>query len=103
MDIFDFAEDWLCEGEPDLPTFLLIHEQRRDYFWEVQKKVASTERLDSSTLPPKDSDINGIRWLPELFRRQKQNFGGNYLLKPCFVAEETAIFSIKIIFILLNS
>ena len=76
MDIFDFAEDWLCEGEPDLPTFLLIHEQRRDYFWEVQKKVASTERLDSSTLPPKDSDINGIRWLPRIIPKAKAKLRG---------------------------
>ena len=102
MDIFDFAEDWLCEGEPDLPTFLLIHEQRRDYFWEVQKKVASTERLDSSTLPPKDSDINGIRWLLD-YSEGKSKTSGELPLKPCFVVEETAIFSIKIIFTLLSS
>ena len=61
MDIFDFAEDWLCEGEPDLATFLLIHEQRRDYFWEVQNRVSSSIRLDSSSLPSKDSEIEGIR------------------------------------------
>ena len=28
MDVFDFAEDWVLEEEPDLATFLLIHEQR---------------------------------------------------------------------------
>ena len=95
MDIFDFAEDWLCEGEPDLPTFLLIHEQRRDYFWEVQKKVASTERLIQVPFHPKILISMESGGSLELFRRQKQNFGGNYLLKPCFVAEETAIFPSK--------
>ena len=46
IDVFDFAEDWVCEGEPDLASFLLIHEHRRDYFWEVQNRVESSERLD---------------------------------------------------------
>ena len=32
MDIFDYVEDWICEGTPDLATFLLIHDLRRDYF-----------------------------------------------------------------------
>ena len=71
MDIFDFAEDWLCEGEPDLATFLLIHEQRRDYFWEVQNRVSSSIRLDSSSLPSKDSEIEGIRWLPRIIPKAK--------------------------------
>ena len=30
MDLFDFAENWVCEGEPDLATFLLIQDARRD-------------------------------------------------------------------------
>ena len=29
MDVFDFAEDWVCEGTPDLATFLMIHEDRK--------------------------------------------------------------------------
>ena len=76
MDIFDFAEDWLCEGEPDLATFLLIHEQRRDYFWEVQNRVSSSIRLDSSSLPSKDSEIEGIRWLPRIIPKAKAKLRG---------------------------
>ena len=34
MDIFDYVEDWVCEGTPDLGTFLLIHDLRRDFFIE---------------------------------------------------------------------
>ena len=26
IDIFDYVEDWICEGAPDLGTFLLIHD-----------------------------------------------------------------------------
>jgi hypothetical protein len=51
MDVFDFAEDWVCEGEPDLASFLLIHEHRRDYFWEVQNRIESTRKLDPTSLP----------------------------------------------------
>lgn len=76
IDIFDFAEDWLCEGEPDLATFLLIHEQRRDYFWEVQKRVPSKVLLDSSTLPSKDADAEGIRWLPRIIPKAKAKLKG---------------------------
>ena len=76
MDVFDFAEDWVCEGEPDLASFLLIHEHRRDYFWEVQKRVPSKDLLDSSTLPPKDADAEGIRWLPRIIPKAKAKLKG---------------------------
>ena len=62
MDVFDFAEDWVCEGEPDMATFPLIHEQRRDYFWEVQNRKPSNKVLDSTG---HDAEMYGIRWLQE--------------------------------------
>lgn len=76
MDIFDFVEDWVCEGEPDLGTFLLIHEHRRDYFWEIQNRVLSSKTLDASTLPPKDSEVEGIRWLPRIIPKAKAKLRG---------------------------
>jgi len=76
IDVFDFAEDWVCEGEPDLASFLLIHEHRRDYFWEVQNRVESIERLDSTKLPAKDSEIEGIRWLPRIIPKARAKLRG---------------------------
>jgi len=76
IDVFDFAEDWVREGEPDLASFLLIHEHRRDYFWEVQNRVESSNRLDSSNLPAKDSEIEGIRWLPRIIPKAKAKLRG---------------------------
>jgi hypothetical protein len=76
IDVFDFAEDWVCEGEPDLASFLLIHEHRRDYFWEVQNRVESSERLDSTKLPAKDSEIEGIRWLPRIIPKARAKLRG---------------------------
>jgi hypothetical protein len=76
MDVFDFAEDWVCEGEPDLASFLLIHEHRRDYFWEVQNRIESTRKLDPTSLPAKDSEIEGIRWLPRIIPKAKAKLRG---------------------------
>jgi len=76
IDIFDFAEDWVCEGAPDLATFLLIHEQRRDYFLETQKGKPSGDRLDSSTLPAKSEEIEGIRWLPRIIPKARAKLRG---------------------------
>ena len=106
IDVFYFAEDWVREGEPDFASFLLIHEHRRDYFWEVQNRVESSNRLDSSSLPAKDSEIEGgggyTLASPNHSQRQEQNFGENCPQRPCFAAEETGI-SFTIIGFILRS
>lgn len=66
MDVFDYAEDFVTRNEPDFETFLMVCEARRDYFLTVQKSIASDQTLDSSTLPPKDLEANGIVWLPRI-------------------------------------
>ena len=76
MDIFDFAEDWVCEEEPDFSTFLLIHEQRRNYFIEVQKRIPSDKVLDPSTLPAKTESIDGIVWLPRIIPKARAKLQG---------------------------
>ena len=76
MDVFDFAEDWIREGTPDLATFLLIHEQRRDYFIETQKGKPSEKRMDSSALPAKTEEIEGIRWLPRIIPKARAKLRG---------------------------
>ena len=76
MDVFDFAEDWVCEGTPDLGTFLMIHDARRDYFLREQVGVASEEQLDSSTLPAKSEEIEGIRWLPRIIPKARAKLRG---------------------------
>ena len=76
MDIFDFAEDWVCEQAPDFATFLLIHEQRRNYFIEVQKRVPSDQILDPSTLPAKTDSVEGIVWLPRIIPKARAKLRG---------------------------
>lgn len=67
MDVYDYAEDYVSREEPDFETFLMVSEARRDYFFTVQEGKASDKRLDSSTLPPKDQEVNGVVWLPRIF------------------------------------
>jgi hypothetical protein len=76
MDIFDYVEDWVCEGTPDLATFLLIHDIRRDYFIEEQKRIPSLEILDSQTLPGKTDLLEGIVWLPRVIKKAKAKLRG---------------------------
>jgi hypothetical protein len=77
MDVFDFAEDYATrDGDPDFETFLMICEARRDYFLTVQKGVRSEERLDVSTIPAKDTDVAGIKWLPRIIPKAKAKLRG---------------------------
>ena len=76
MDVFDFAEDWVREGEPDLATFLLIHDTRRDYFLREQGSQTSKSQLDSSSLPAKTDEIQGIRWLPRIIPKARAKLRG---------------------------
>ena len=66
MDVFDYAEDYVGRSEPDLETFLMVCEARRDYFLTVQNGELSTKRLDPNSLPAKDEEVNGIVWLPRI-------------------------------------
>lgn len=67
MDVYDYAEDFVTSDEPDFETFLMVSEARRDYFLTVQEGKPSEIVLDSSTLPPKDQEVEGILWLPRIF------------------------------------
>lgn len=67
MDVYDYAEDFISSEEPDFETFLMVHAARRDYFFTVQEAKVSNNVLDSSTLPPKDQEVQGVVWLPRIF------------------------------------
>jgi hypothetical protein len=76
MDIFDFVEDWVCEGTPDLATFLLIHDIRRDFFIEEQQGIPSLKILDSRMLPGKTEALNEIVWLPRVIQKAQAKLHG---------------------------
>ncbi|MFP4166359.1 MAG: DUF5069 domain-containing protein [Opitutales bacterium] len=66
MDVYDYAEDFVSSEEPDYDTFLMICEARRDYFFAEQKGTPSSDVIDSEALPPKDTEVRGIVWLPRI-------------------------------------
>ena len=76
MDVFDYVEDWICEGTPDLATFLLIHDIRRNFFIEEQKGIHSKKKLSSKDLPGKNEEIEGIVWLPRIIPKARAKLRG---------------------------
>lgn len=76
QEIFDFAEDFVLRGEPDFITVALIQDVRRAYLHEVQKGTTSDEMLDPDTLPAKDAEAEGIRWLPRIIPKAKAKLRG---------------------------
>ncbi len=76
QEIYDFAEDFNSSGEPDFATFALIHDIRRSYFLDKQNGVSSGEILDPETLPARDAEARGIRWLPRIIEKAKAKLRG---------------------------
>lgn len=76
QELYDFAEDAVNYGEPDYSTVLLITAARRDYFLHVQKGIPTGKVVPTSTLPPKDAEVEGIRWLPRLIEKARIKLRG---------------------------
>ena len=76
QEVYDFAEDYNDRGEPDFATFALIHDIRRSYFLDKQKGLRSEKIVHPVTLPAKDAEVNGIRWLPRIIQKAKAKLRG---------------------------
>lgn len=76
QNLYDYAEDHLNGGEPGYDRALAIELVRRDYFLNAQGGKASTRVLDESSLPPKDSAVQGISWLPRIIPKTKAKLRG---------------------------
>jgi len=76
QEFFDFVEDFARGGEPTLETALKIAAVRRDYSLEKQKGVFTTRRISMDDLPSKDSQIEGIGWLPRLIPKAEAKLRG---------------------------
>jgi hypothetical protein len=80
QEVYDFAEDYAGGGDPDFGTFVAIHDVRRAYFLEVQKGVPTGKVLPSKDLPARDSEAEGIRWLPRLIAKAYAKLHGELSL-----------------------
>lgn len=68
-EIYDFAEDFNQDGEPDWETFLLVQSVRRDYFLTVQQGRYTESLIDVAALPEKTEAVRDIVWLPRVIRK----------------------------------
>lgn len=73
---FDYAEDHHDGGEPGYDNALAIETIRRDYFINVQLGRPSIVVLDADSLPAKDVEAAGIRWLPRIIPKTKAKLRG---------------------------
>ncbi|PAW79140.1 MAG: hypothetical protein B9S32_04060 [Verrucomicrobia bacterium Tous-C9LFEB] len=76
QEMYDFAEDRVKYGEPDLETALAIAGVRREYFLQVQGGKLTDQRIDMASLPPKDASVAGIVWLPRILVKAKAKLRG---------------------------
>jgi hypothetical protein len=76
QEVYDFAEDWVARGEPDLETFLLVAAVRRHYFIHSMKGEWSDVVVDTVDLPPKADAVRGIEWLPRLMPKARAKLRG---------------------------
>ena len=49
---------------------------RRNYFFEIQEKVPSSNVLNPESLPAKTDEIDGIAWLPRIIEKAKAKIKG---------------------------
>ncbi len=76
MDLYDFAEDFNGDGEPDWETCLLIQTIRRDYFLIEQQGRPDGPPLPEPEFPAKDDELEGIPWLPRLILKTRCKLRG---------------------------
>lgn len=76
QELFDYAEDFANGGDPDFTTMALVAEIRRRYFLEVQQGKLSGKTLDSSSLPAKTDETDGIVWLPRILPKARAKLRG---------------------------
>lgn len=69
INLYDYAEDMVSYSEPDWNTVLLIMAARRDYFLYHQHGITKEVPTDSSSLPPKPEELDGIPWLPRIIAK----------------------------------
>lgn len=71
INVYDYAEDFVNHGEPDWETFLLVMAARRDFFLYETHENPNSEKIDSSELPPKDAEMEGIVWFPRILKKAR--------------------------------
>ncbi len=75
-EFFDFVEDFGDGGEPTLTTAVMVASVRRDYLDVVMNGQLSDHEVKPGELPPKDSELDGFRWLPRILVKARAKLRG---------------------------
>ena len=76
QELYDFVEDAVDYGEPDLETVLDVQRIRRDYFLGVLRGEWTGQVVPMSALPLKSDAVDGIAWLPRLIVKARLKLRG---------------------------
>ena len=76
QELYDFVEDAVDYGEPDLETVLDVQRIRRDYFLGVLRGEWTGQVVPMSALPLKTDAVDGIAWLPRLIVKARLKLRG---------------------------
>ena len=76
QELYDFVEDAVDYGEPDLETVLDVQRIRRDYFLGVLRGEWTGQVVSMSALPLKTDAVDGIAWLPRLIVKARLKLRG---------------------------
>ena len=75
-EFFDFIEDHIEEGAPSPVSAVLIAAARRDFFLVEQNGQPSKKEVPADELPPRDAELEGIRWLPRIITKARAKLRG---------------------------
>ena len=75
-EFFDFIEDHVEEGAPSPVSAVLIAAARRDFFLVEQNGQPSKKEVPADELPPRDAELEGIRWLPRIITKARAKLRG---------------------------
>ena len=75
-EFFDFVEDFCDESVPTPQDALLIAAARRDFHKVVQQGVKSSTVIPNDSLPARDSELGGHRWLPRIITKARAKLSG---------------------------
>jgi hypothetical protein len=76
QELYDYAEDSVRYGEPDVGTALLIVAERRRFFRDEQGGVAAGPRLTMEDYPAKDAAFDGVPWLLRIILKAQTRLAG---------------------------
>jgi hypothetical protein len=76
QELFDFVDDYLSDGEPDLEEVTEVQAIRRDYFLNVMGGIGTGRVVPMAELPAKSAAIDGISWLPRLIVKARLKLRG---------------------------